>query len=64
MFFFISELSSVIVDFFFLSWNCFNVRFFDPRSGEFSKVLSVTEKSVRRVISPPGEDLVLLIQSL
>jgi len=61
---YIPQLTSVTVDFSFLTGNSFSVRFFDPRNGEFIKVLTVTEKSVRRVFSPPGEDLVLLIQSL
>jgi len=61
---YIPQLTSITVDFSFLTGNSFKVRFFDPRKGEFIKALTVTEKSVRRLISPPGEDLVMLIQSL
>jgi hypothetical protein len=59
---YIPQLTSVTVDFGFLGGDTFKVSFFDPRNGRFIKSTLITEKTVQRVISPPAEDLVLLIE--
>ncbi len=59
---YIPQLTSVTVNFGYLKGDRFSVKFFDPSNGKFIKEVMVAEKPVQRVISPPGEDLVLLIQ--
>lgn len=61
---YIPQLTSLIVDFGYLEGNNFRVRFFDPRFGKFIKETTVEKKSVQRLESPPGEDLVLLIETI
>lgn len=60
---YIPQLTSVMVDFGYLEGTRFKVRFYDPRYGKFIRETIIEKKSVQRVISPPGEDLVLLIES-
>jgi len=59
---YIPQLTSVSVDFGYLSGDRFQVRFFDPRNGKLVKEMTVDKKTVQRIVSPPGEDLVLLIE--
>jgi hypothetical protein len=59
---YIPQLQSVTVDFCYLAGNSFTGRFYDPRSGEIVKRFSVDKKQVLRVVSPPGEDLLLIIE--
>jgi hypothetical protein len=61
---YIPQLTSVTVDFGYLTGTRFKIRFYDPRTGKFIKETIIEKKSVQRVVSPPGEDLVLLIESL
>ena len=61
-FLYLPQLQSVTVDFGFLNGNPFIVSFFDPRTGQTIKTETVKEKKVRRIPSPPAEDLVLRIQ--
>lgn len=61
---YIPQLTSVTVNFGYLEGNRFRARFFDPRNGKFIKEIMIAQKTVQRVVSPPGEDLVLLIQAL
>lgn len=61
---YIPQLTSVTVDFGNLTGTRFKVRFYDPRHGKFIKETIMDKKSVQRVVSPPGEDLVLLIESI
>ena len=61
---YIPQLTSVSVDFGYLAGNKFKIRFYDPRFGKFIKETITDKKSVQRVLSPPGEDLVLLIESV
>lgn len=60
---YIPQLTSVTVDFGYLTGNRFKVRFYDPRFGKYIKETIIDKKSVQRVGSPPGEDLVLLIEA-
>ena len=60
---YIPQLTSVTVDFGFLAGTRFKVRFFDPRVGKYIRETIIENNKVQRVISPPGEDLVLLIQA-
>ncbi len=60
---YIPYLTSLTVDFGYLEGNKFSVKFFDPRRGKFIKETTVEKKTVQRLQSPPGEDLVLLIQA-
>lgn len=60
---YIPELISVTVNFGFLEGENFSVRFFDPRTGLFVRDETVTNTGVKRIVSPPGEDLVLIIES-
>jgi hypothetical protein len=60
---YLPELQSVSVDFGFLSGDGFTVTFLDPRTGKTLKTEMQKEKKVRRIPSPPGGDLVLLIQT-
>jgi hypothetical protein len=60
----ISQLTPVTVDFGYLSDNKFKVRFYDPRFGKYIKETTVENKTVQPVVSPPGEDLVLLIETI
>jgi hypothetical protein len=53
----------VTVDFSFLRGDSFNVSFVDPRTGQTLKSETQKERKVRRIPSPPGEDLVLIIQN-
>ena len=59
---YLPELRSVSVDFGFLNGDSFTVSFSDPRTGKTLKTKTQKEKKVRRIPSPPGEDLVLMIQ--
>ena len=59
---YIPQLTSVTVNFGHLQGDRFEVKFFDPRNGKYIKETMIVEKSVQRIISPPAEDLVLLIQ--
>jgi hypothetical protein len=61
---YIPQLTSVTVNFGFLDGDAFNVRFLDPRNGRIVKETVVNERTVSRVVSPPGEDLVLIIKSI
>jgi hypothetical protein len=61
---YLPELQSVTVDFGYLSGDSFLVTFFDPRSGRKIKTETVATRKLRRLESPPAEDLVLLIQAL
>ena len=60
---YLPELQSVTVDFSFLRGDSFNVSFVDPRTGQTLKSETQKERKVRRIPSPPGEDLVLIIQN-
>lgn len=60
---YIPQLTSVTVDFGYLAGNKFRVRFFDPRYGKYIKETTVDKRTVQRVVSPPGEDLVLHIEA-
>jgi hypothetical protein len=59
---YLPQLQSVTVDFGYLEGMMFSGRFYDPRSGEIVKEFIVDKKSVQRVVSPPGEDLLLVIK--
>jgi Protein of unknown function (DUF4038)/Putative collagen-binding domain of a collagenase len=59
---YIPQLQSVTIDFNYLSGKTFKVKFFDPRIGKFIKEQTVNQKTVQRIPSPPGEDLVLLVE--
>ena len=60
---YLPELQSVSVDFGWLNGDAFTVSFLDPRTGQTLKTQTQKEKKVRRIPSPPGEDLVLMIQA-
>ena len=60
---YLPELQSVSVDFGWLNGDAFTVSFLDPRTGQTLKTETQKEKKVRRIPSPPGEDLVLMIQA-
>ena len=59
---YLPELQSVTVDFGYLNGDVFDVSFFDPRTGQTVKTQTVQETKVRRIPSPPAEDLVLLVR--
>jgi hypothetical protein len=59
---YLPELQSVTVDFSFLHGDTFTISFVDPRTGQTLKSETQKEKQVRRIPSPPGEDLLLVIQ--
>jgi len=59
---YLPELQSLTVDFGSLNGSSFTLSFFDPRTGQFIKTETLTDRKVRRIPSPPSEDLVLLIQ--
>jgi hypothetical protein len=59
---YIPQLQSVTVDFGYLEGNRFSVKFHDPRSGKIVKEMEVDTKTVQRIASPPGEDLLLVIE--
>jgi len=60
---YIPQIQSVTVDFGFLEGNSFKGSFYDPRSGKIVKEFSIDRKTVQRIASPPGEDLLLKITS-
>jgi hypothetical protein len=60
---YIPQLRSVTVDFGYLSGSSFIGRFYDPRSGKLVREFSNDTKTVQRIFSPRGEDLLLLIRS-
>ena len=60
---YIPQLQSVTVNFGYLEGKMFSGKFFDPRTGEKVKEFTTDNKSVQRIVSPPGEDLLLLIWS-
>jgi hypothetical protein len=60
---YIPQLQSVTVDFGYLEGSSFKVTFFDPRTGRKNMEFRTDDKSVRRLASPPGEDLVLMIRA-
>ena len=60
---YLPELQSVSVDFSFLSGDAFAVAFFDPRTGERSRLKPRGRRRFAACPSPPGEDLVLMIQA-
>ena len=60
---YIPQLQSVTVDFGYLEGNRFSGRFYDPRSGKIIKEFKVKRKAVQRIASPPGEDLLLVIEN-
>jgi hypothetical protein len=59
---YIPQLQSVTVDFGYLEGDKFSGKFYDPRTGEIIKEFEVDKKSVERIASPPGEDLLLVIE--
>jgi hypothetical protein len=59
---YIPQLQSITVDFGYLEGTRFTGKFFDPRSGKKIKEFQVDKKTVQRIASPPGEDLLLLIE--
>jgi hypothetical protein len=59
---YIPQLQSITVDFGYLEGARFTGKFFDPRSGKKIKEFQVDKKTVQRIASPPGEDLLLLIE--
>jgi hypothetical protein len=59
---YIPQLQSVTVDFGYLEGNMFTGRFYDPRTGKIVKEFTIDNKSVKRLSSPPGEDLLLIIE--
>jgi hypothetical protein len=59
---YLPELTSVSVDFGYLTGSTFQVRFYDPRTGTFVKEQIVEQKTVQRLASPPAEDLVLVVE--
>jgi hypothetical protein len=61
---YLPELQSVTVDFSFLNGNAFAVTFLDPRTGQTIKIETQNEQKVRRIPSPPAEDLVLMVRGL
>ena len=58
---YIPQLRSVTVDFGYLEGTNFLVKFIDPRSGKIVKEFANEMKTVQRIASPPGEDLLLVI---
>jgi hypothetical protein len=60
---YIPQLRSVTVDFGYLSGTSFSGKFYDPRSGKLVKEFINNNKTVQRIISPPGEDMLLMISS-
>jgi hypothetical protein len=60
---YLPELQSVTVDFGYLNGTSFMVSFFDPRTGDRIKTETVADKKVRRIPSPPTEDLVLVVRT-
>ena len=60
---YIPQLTSVIVDFGYLIGDKFKIRFYDPETGAYIKETTVNDKSVQRIVSPPADDLVLVIES-
>jgi hypothetical protein len=59
---YIPQLRSVTVDFGYLEGTNFLVKFYDPRNGKLVKEFTNDKKSVQRIASPPGEDLLLVIE--
>jgi hypothetical protein len=59
---YIPQLQSITIDFGYLEGASFSGRFYDPRSGKVVKEFNVDKKTVQRIASPPGEDLVLIIE--
>jgi hypothetical protein len=56
-------VSEVSVDFAWLDGNAFTVSFIDPCTGQTVRTETQKEKKVRRIPSPPGEDLVLVVRT-
>lgn len=54
----------VTIDFGYLAGDRFRIKWFDPVTGSVIKELNVDGKSVQRLSTPTGEDMVLVIESL
>jgi hypothetical protein len=61
---YIPQIQSVTVDFGFLNGSTFVCTFYDPRTVKVVKEFKTDKKTVQRIASPPGEDLLLVIKSL
>ena len=59
---YLPQLQSVTVDFGYLEGVSFIGKFYDPRSGKLVKEFTNDKKTVQRIASPPGEDLLLVIE--
>jgi hypothetical protein len=60
---YLPQLQALSVDFNFLSGNSFTCTWFNPATGKNEKSFVVTEKTVRRLGPPNGEDWVLVIKA-
>jgi hypothetical protein len=59
---YLPELTSLTIDFGYLAGDTFTGKWYDPRTGKILKEFTNNKKTVQRIISPPAEDLVLLIE--
>lgn len=61
---YIPQIRSLTVNFGYLSGNSFSIKFINPINGNTIREFTTDDKSTRRVASPPGEDLIMLIKAL
>jgi len=61
---YIPQIQPVTVNFDSLAGEFFRIKWFNPATGLVVKELTITSKKVQRLATPPGEDMVLLIQSI
>lgn len=60
---YLPQPTPVVIDLSQLKGPAFTVRWYDPRTGQYGKEEIVKNQGVRRFISPPQDDWVLLVQS-
>lgn len=61
---YLPEIQSITIDFGSLSGEKFRIRWYDPRSGEKIKETEFTERKVKKLFTPTGEDFLLIIETI
>jgi hypothetical protein len=61
---YLPQTQAIRVDFGYLSGNKFNVRWYNPTTGEFSATTVITQKTVQRLGPATGEDWLLLVEAV
>lgn len=61
---YLPEIQPVTVDFSTLAGNKFTIKWYDPKNGSLLKQSALSEKKVKKLNTPAGEDFILAIESI